>query len=155
MPSVDSAPDSVLDTFNLFVAKSRRCWGWLGALTPDGYGVFSAGKAYCGSTLAHRFSYTQRFGPIGPELCIDHVCRTRLCVNPAHLRAVTIRENILAGLSPPAINARKQCCPKCKGPYIIGPKGDRRCLPCRRNYHRAYIARWRAKYKELQQRSDS
>lgn len=37
---------------------------------------------------AHRFAYELFVGPIPSGYDIDHVCRNRRCVNPAHLEAV-------------------------------------------------------------------
>lgn len=43
---------------------------------------------------AHRFSYERAVGPIPAGLQIDHLCRVRACVNPAHLEPVTCGENV-------------------------------------------------------------
>lgn len=45
--------------------------------------------------LVHRVSYRVFKGPIPSGLHIDHLCRNTVCVNPAHLEAVTPRENLL------------------------------------------------------------
>lgn len=45
------------------------------------------------STTVHRASYTHTNGPIPDGMVIDHMCHVRLCVNPAHLRAITLRQN--------------------------------------------------------------
>jgi hypothetical protein len=72
------------------VEKTQDCWYWLGSRDRWGYGQFSvAGK----QILAHRFAYTMVVGPIPRGLTIDHLCRVPACVNPAHLEAVTSREN--------------------------------------------------------------
>ncbi len=43
--------------------------------------------------LAHRAEYERRFGSIPNGMEIDHLCRVKSCVNPAHLEAVTPVEN--------------------------------------------------------------
>ena len=71
---------------------STPCWVWQKWTTADGYGH----KSHRGKThLAHRVYYMQRHGddsiPEGAHL--DHLCRTRSCVNPDHLEPVTHKEN--------------------------------------------------------------
>lgn len=77
------------------VDKSGECWLWTSGTDRDGYGYFlvRAGK----TVRAHRFSYQQEVGPIPDGLVIDHLCRVRGCVNPAHLEPVTVAENIRRG----------------------------------------------------------
>lgn len=41
--------------------------------------------------------YEAFVGPIPDGLQIDHLCRVRHCVNPAHLEPVTIAENVRRG----------------------------------------------------------
>ena len=69
------------------------CWLWT-AGTRTLYGAFNADG---GVHYAHRWAYQQFVGPIRPGLEIDHLCRTRLCVNPAHLEAVTHIVNVRRG----------------------------------------------------------
>ena len=82
------------------------CWLWMRAChKKTGYGVTSRNR------LSHRVAYQMWRGQIPDGLSIDHLCRTRSCVNPDHLEVVTDRENILRGVSPSANNARKtHCC---------------------------------------------
>lgn len=68
-----------------------ECWPWLATLDRYGYGTFHDGRRLTG---AHRMAYELLRGPIPDGLELDHLCRTRGCVNPAHLEAVTHRENM-------------------------------------------------------------
>lgn len=86
------------------------CWLWSGALNSGGYGCFNFGGSK--GRGAHRVAYQVLVGEIPAGLHLDHLCRTRCCVNPAHLEPVTQRENCLRGVSPAAIHAKKTHCPK-------------------------------------------
>lgn len=81
----------MLDRFWMKVQKGPGCWLWTGGAR-GGYGTFTEGDK--GKThLVHRFSYELLVGPIPDCLVIDHMCRVTLCVNPAHLRPVTRKQN--------------------------------------------------------------
>lgn len=115
------------------VEKTEGCWLWLGWLTEEGgYGRFRYDR---GRVVAHRFAYELLVGPIPPGLELDHLCRTRRCVNPAHLEPVTHRENTLRGISPAARHAIKTHCPQAH-PYdetnTRWYQGRRYCIACKR-----------------------
>jgi hypothetical protein len=67
------------------------CWLWLGGVSSNtGYGNFW----WLGRTQsAHRVAYIFEHGAIPLSLVIDHLCRTRRCVNPAHMELVSQAEN--------------------------------------------------------------
>ncbi len=71
------------------------CWEWIGAKQPSGYGRIGSGGDGGKVLMAHRVAYEFMVGPIPPGLQIDHLCRNKSCVNPAHLEAVTHRENMI------------------------------------------------------------
>lgn len=91
------------------------CWLWRGVTTHDGYGrIYVArvdGKQV--QRMAHRVAYEAFIGPIPPSLTLDHLCRVRACVNPAHLEPVTQRENLnRSPLVMSAVNGAKTHCPQ-------------------------------------------
>jgi len=70
------------------------CWLWIGPVAPNGYGHYRPhGHGRPRMVAAHRALYELEKGAIPPGLQIDHLCRVRSCVNPAHLEAVTASEN--------------------------------------------------------------
>lgn len=135
------------------VKITETCWEWTGTKV-QGYGWFTqANKKTIG---AHLWLYKQKFGPLTEGKELDHLCRNRKCVNLSHLELVTKKENILRGISPPAINARKTHCINGhefteKNTYKRKNEAGKRCRTCmhvtgkrrrkkikdeKRNYHR-------------------
>lgn len=115
------------------VKFSDSCWLWTGTLNSYGYAKFQIGGRSIGG---HRFSYELLVGPIPPHRELDHLCRVRSCVNPAHLEPVTARENQRRGWSPVGINARKTRClaghPFDAANTRVRPGGSRVCRECDR-----------------------
>lgn len=119
------------------IEPNTGCIIWLGA-ERRGYG-----RIWCSderrNKSAHRVAYELLRGPVPDGHEIDHVCRTRLCVNPEHLEVVTGAENIRRGL-PFRTYVRTEC-PN-GHPYgntPAGARGTRRCGVC----YRAMIERKR------------
>ena len=89
------------------VNKTDSCWLWTAAKFQCGYGAFRSGEKV---RQAHRVAYEELVGPVPTGLCLDHLCRVRACVNPEHLEAVSLRENVFRGIGVAAQNKRKTEC---------------------------------------------
>ena len=113
------------------------CRLWTGARNGNGYGFCTIAR---GVYKVHRVAWVaanDRDIPAG--MVIDHLCRQRGCVNPAHLRVVTVRDNIVAFGSENMIAAQVQQT-HCKrghaltgdnlAPYALG-RGRRACRACK------------------------
>lgn len=108
------------------------CWLWQGRTGSDGYGLVTNG--YRNQLRAHRAAYAYMVGPIPDGLTIDHLCRVRACVNPAHLEPVTAIENSRRAATFVAYQ-RTQCRLGHPLPRHI-PGRHRSCVSCaRERYH--------------------
>lgn len=88
-------------------ASSKDCWIWQGKMQ-DGYGLTGLGGKL---KYAHRWVYIKIMGEVPEGKVLDHLCRTRNCVNPFHLEPVTIGENVMRGDTIGARNVKKTHCP--------------------------------------------
>lgn len=88
---IESVKSTVSERFWSKVDKTSDCWLWIACLRKDGYGSFKVGTKVL---LAHRVSYALAKGEPSTALVLDHICRTRHCVNPSHLRQVTQKQNM-------------------------------------------------------------
>lgn len=107
------------------------CWLWTGHTVRGGYGGFN----FRGSRVdAHRASYVLHCGEVPTGLHLDHLCRVRLCVNPAHLEPVTPKENVLRSTAITALNALKTHCKhghEFTAENTYRTKAGRHCRRCR------------------------
>ncbi len=91
------------------VDQSGDCWIWTGTLR-KGYGQISnrEGLPLRAHTVA-KILDTREDNP--PGMVIDHLCRNRACVKPAHLQWVPQAENARRGWEG---RKRKAHCPTCR-----------------------------------------
>src|SRR5690349_18712112 len=122
---------------NVFVLMTDRytvdangCWIWNGKPRKDGYcKIKIQGKTY----YAHIISYKSAGLDIPEGYTLDHLCRVRNCVNPAHLEPVTQKVNTARGISVVAVNMKKT---HCNAGHEFTPentreaKGKRHCRKC-------------------------
>lgn len=134
----------VLERFLAKVAiQPDGCLLWTAAVDRHGYGGFRAEQDRW--VTAHRWYYQHINGPVPEGLELDHLCRVRACVNPAHLRPVTRRENQLApgSESDSAKHANQTVCSRGHEylPTNVQPSATaervRRCRACSNAVNRA------------------
>jgi hypothetical protein len=121
-----------MDYLKHYDEAPNGCWIWRGATVGQkGYGVI---KRQSGIRMAHRYFYETLVGPVPEGLVLDHLCRNRRCVNPAHLEPVTSWVNTMRGETPARENAEKTLCKRGHPltPYFDARAGKtyRRCMVC-------------------------
>lgn len=155
--------------FNGPLFKGTPCWEWTGRLDNNGYGqtteTINNKKKSC---RIHRKIFRVLTGERNEKLTLDHLCRNRKCCNPDHLEQVTLKDNVLRGIGPTAINNRKK---KCNRGHLLSGKNlkicvredgsqGRLCIECTKNRLRSYadknkksLAEYQKKYQEKNTKS--
>lgn len=123
------------------IDEATGCRVWQGSRFGGGYGQINAGPGR--TKYAHRVAWEVARGPIPDGLVLDHLCRNRACINPDHLRPITNRENILAGVGAPAMHATKDRCPRGHVYDMRTKDGRRGCRVCKNEQVKLYHRRVR------------
>lgn len=106
------------------IDKLYRCWRWHGKKDRDGYG-----RIWPGPKLAHRVVFEAEVGPIEAGKSLDHLCRRRDCVNPAHLEAINASEQERRKLWRYRARRMKQC-PRGHALTLRTVEGGKLCREC-------------------------
>jgi|HubBroStandDraft_6_1064221.scaffolds.fasta_scaffold00861_21 hypothetical protein len=132
----------------LVIDPETNCLLWTGTRNHKGYGYIRVGAR---QVRVHRLMYELFVEPVPEGLQLDHLCRVRHCASPAHMEAVTCRENLLrrGDLSRPGgwsggrgRNSDKTHCDSGHefteaNTYVYPGTGKRACRDCRRRWDRS------------------
>lgn len=121
--------------FWLKVDKSPEhggCWLWTAAVNEKGYGLYHRRRVKI--YRAHRWAWFFVKGELVPDdMTLDHICRNKRCVNPAHLEVVTAVENTRRAI--PDRYVRITHCRQghqLSGDNVLWRGRTRHCRTCRR-----------------------
>lgn len=118
------------------------CWLWTAQVRKGGYGGFRLGRYQ----FAHQAAIIFDGREIPQGMVVDHICRNRLCVNPRHLRVVTVQQNSTENsVAIAAVNAAKTHClhgHALSGRNLIVRKsGGRDCRKCLNTRQKRYAVK--------------
>ncbi|WP_167197946.1 HNH endonuclease signature motif containing protein [Brevibacterium pigmentatum] len=132
----------MITTPKWIVNAETGCWEWILYLDRSGYGrlTFAGKRGY----YAHRWSYEQHVGEIPDDMTVDHLCFNPACVNPGHLRLLSLPDN--------SANQRSAIKTHCKNGHEYTPEntyirparkhgGQRDCRTCIRERVARYASR--------------
>lgn len=128
-------------------AYLSQCILWTGKIGKDGYGWMRV-KDRKQPLRAHVYAVLQSGRDIPKNMCVDHICRNRACINPKHLRVVTPRQNAYENSRNLIIeNARKTHCSR--GHELFGANLKRTekrriCVMCQKSNQAKWISSLRS-----------
>ena len=122
------------------IMNDNGCLVWQGAHISNGYGQI---RNKNGSTLVHRIVWESFNGPIMNQLTIDHLCRTKDCVNIDHMELVTLEENVRRAAPWERHKYKSVCQNGHEYTHTIKTKNgtERRCRECHRQNQARYLTR--------------
>lgn len=156
-------PAKIVFEDRIMPEPNSGCWLWIGHISVLGYGVTwtrdSSRATGWKRQSAHRCAYELFVGPIPEGMELDHLCRVRSCVNPAHLQPVTHTVNVRRGKAAEVNGGRQRAKTHCAWGHEYTPENTRwassrphrSCRTCERakNAHRKLgLKRGRAPKKE-------
>jgi hypothetical protein len=135
-PKAPKPKPSLEERFLAKVEKTETCWIWKGSKAGplhQAYGAIRIGRKM---VRAHRWAYTHWRGELKDGQVVCHACDVKLCVNPDHLFAGTMHDNMMDAGRKGLMNryaGRTHCK---RGHALIDEnvytyRGHRRCKPCR------------------------
>lgn len=134
---------SLAERFWSKVEVTPTCWLWTASRNPSGYGILGvmSEPGHHTTVGAHRVAYELLVGPIPEDCEIDHLCRLRHCVNPAHLEAVSRQENMRRGSRATQTHCKWGHPLEGDNLYVLSSSGKRltvhrHCRTCMRLAHR-------------------
>jgi len=113
------------------------CWLYKGTVDVEGY-------THIRSTTGHRAIYEHLVGPIPAGMTLDHACRVRHCLNPDHMRVMSIGDNMKSSPKYWATRSKRDwSATHCRnghewadGNQYVAASGDRYCRACSRDSKR-------------------
>lgn len=141
------SPQDQLERLSLPIPECG-CWAWLGKIGTHGY-------AHMSYRIGPQERVTRNAAKVAWEITnatefpkhleLDHICHSRWCVNPDHLRAVTHSVNIQSR------RPFKQTKDFCKnGHPLIERSSSGHCLICRRQYEQEWRRNNRDRLREYE-----
>lgn len=118
------------------------CWLWTAGVDADGYGRIGYPESQRGlPTKAHVVIWNALRGPVPEGMELDHLCKVKHCVNPAHLEPTTHRVNCQRR---PQYQDRITHCPRGhpydeENTYLY--RGSRHCRACKKMLSAEYEKR--------------
>lgn len=136
-------PERVVERlWNRYEVREDGCW-------ISGYSTASHGYAQIGWKeggerrlwLAHRIAWYATHGDIPDGMTVDHICRTRTCINPDHLRLMTNWDNARRNNQGGSDDYPSDWSCKRNHGFEHRSKVTRACLKCHKLHNEKYLRR--------------
>lgn len=89
--AMTALPEGIEERLASKLVARGDCLEFVGFRTPKGYGQL---KVRGQAEYAHRLAYALWVGWLEAGMTVDHTCRNTSCCNPAHLRLLTVEDNV-------------------------------------------------------------